>query len=78
MEPSVLRTLAETLVGLGAIGVLAATANLFALRGLDIEEVPGCVRARVRWWGAHTAAVMVASAAMTVAGVVALVVIAGL
>jgi hypothetical protein len=77
MEPSVLRTVAETLAGLGAIGVLAATANLFALRGIGIEEVPGCLRPRVLWWGAHTRAILVASAAMTLASLVALVATGG-
>jgi hypothetical protein len=73
MGPFVLSTVAETLVGLGAIGLLAATANLLALRGLSIEEAPGCLRARLRWWGAHTPAVLVASGALTLVSLLVLV-----
>jgi hypothetical protein len=72
MEPLVLRTLAETLFGLGAIGLLAAAVNLLALRGITIEDVPGCVRARVRWWGTHTPAVLFVSGTLTLVSLAAL------
>ena len=60
--------LAEVLSLLGVLGVITAALNVVALRVVRVDEVPGCVQARIRWWGAHNAAFLMISAAMTVAG----------
>jgi hypothetical protein len=73
MEPTTFAQVAETVAGLGALGVLTATLNLFALRVVRIEEVPGCVQPRIRWWCAHNPAFLRVSAAVTVAGLVMMV-----
>jgi len=73
VEPSLVRTVAETAAGLGVIGLLVAATSLVALRAITVDDVPGCVRGRIRWWGSHPATVLVASAALTVAGLVALI-----
>jgi hypothetical protein len=70
MEPTTFGQVAELVAGFGALGVLTATLNLFALRVVRIDEVPGCVQARIRWWSAHNPAFLLASAAVTVAGLV--------
>jgi hypothetical protein len=68
MEPSPLAQLAETLIGFGLLGVITAALNLVALRVVRVDEVPGCARARIRWWSAHNAAFFMISAAVTAAG----------
>jgi len=70
MEPTTFGQVAELVAGLGALGVLTATLNLFALRVVRIDEVPGCVQARIRWWSAHNPAFLLVSAGVTVAGLV--------
>ena len=61
---------AQLVAGLGALGLLTATLNLFALRVVRIDEVPVCVQPRIRWWSHHNPAVLLASAGVTVAGLV--------
>lgn len=68
MDPATLRTLAEALAGLGALVVVAMTANLLALRSLSPDEVPSCVRARVQWWRANTSTVLCVGVVLTVLG----------
>jgi len=65
-------TLGETLAGLGAIGVLTAGLNVVALRLVRTDEVPGCVRARIRWLIAHNPAFLLVSAAVAAAGLTTL------
>lgn len=72
MEPTTLAQLAETVAGLSALGVVTAGLNLVALRLVRVDEVPGCVQARVRWWSAHNTAFLVISAAVMVVGLVLL------
>jgi hypothetical protein len=72
MEPTALAQLAETVTGLGLLGLVTATLNVVALRVVRVDEVPGCVRARIRWWGAHNPAFLVISAAVTTAGLIIL------
>jgi len=76
MDPTTFAQVAETVAGLGALGVLTATLNLFALRVVRIDEVPGCVQPRIRWWSTHNPAFLVVSAAVTVAGLAMMVVAA--
>jgi hypothetical protein len=66
-------TLGETLAGLGAIGVLTAALNVVALRLVRVDEVPGCVRARIRWWRAHNPAFLLVSAIVAAIGLATLV-----
>ena len=66
MEP--LAQLGETLSLLGVLGVITAALNVVALRVVRVDEVPGCVQARIRWWGAHNAAFLMISAAAAAAG----------
>jgi hypothetical protein len=68
MEPTTLAQLAETVAGFGALGVVTATLNLVALRVVRVDEVPGCVQARIRWWSAHNSTFLVVSVVVTVVG----------
>ncbi|WP_089250439.1 hypothetical protein [Asanoa hainanensis] len=70
MEPTTFAQVAETVAGIGALGILTATLNVFALRVVRIEEVPGCVQPRIRWWSTHNPAFLLVSAAVTGAGLV--------
>jgi hypothetical protein len=65
-------TLGETLAGLGVIGVLTAALNVVALRLVRVDDVPGFVRARIRWWSAHNAAFLLVSAVVAAAGLTTL------
>jgi hypothetical protein len=69
-------TLGETLAGLGTIGVLTAALNVVALRLVRVDEVPGCVRARIRWWSAHNPAFLLVSAIVAAAGLTTLMAVA--
>ena len=64
--------LAEALSLLGVLGVITAALNVVALRVVRIDEVPGCAQARIRWWGAHNAAFLMISAAVSAAGLATL------
>lgn len=68
MEPTTLAQVAEVVARLGALGVVTAGLNLVALRVVRVDEVPGCVQARIRWWSAHNPAFLMISVAMTVVG----------
>jgi hypothetical protein len=72
MEPTALAQLAQTLAGFGALGMVTAALNFVALRAVRVEEVPGCVQARIRWWSAHNAAFLLISTAVTAVGLVTL------
>jgi hypothetical protein len=72
MEPVTLSQVAETVAGLGALGVVAAALNIVSLRIVRIDEVPGCVQARIRWWSTHNAAFLVGSVVLTVVGLAVL------
>jgi hypothetical protein len=72
MEPSPVAQLAETLIGFGLLGVITASLNLVALRVVRVDEIPGCARARIRWWGAHNAAFFLISVVVTAAGLATL------
>ena len=65
-------TLGQTLAGLGAIGVLTAGLNMVALRLVRVDEVPGCVRSRIRWCSAHNAAFLLVSAVVAAVGLTTL------
>lgn len=68
MEPTALAQLAETAAGIGALGLVTAALNVVALRVVRVDEVPGCVEARIRWWSAHNPAFFVVSAVLTALG----------
>jgi hypothetical protein len=72
MEPTSLAQAAATLAGCGALGVVVAALNVLALRVVRVDEVPGCVRGRIRWWDAHNSAFLAASAGLTVIGLLGL------
>jgi hypothetical protein len=72
MEPTTLAQLAETVAGLGALGVATGALNLVALRVVRVDEVPGCVQPRIRWWSAHNPAFLLVSAALTAVGLATL------
>jgi len=73
MERTALVQLAETLAGIGALGVITAVLNVVALRVVRVDEVPGCVQGRIRWWSAHNSAFLVVSAVVTAVGLATLV-----
>jgi hypothetical protein len=68
MEPTALTQFAETLIGFGALGIITAALNIVSLRVVRVDEVPGCVQARIRWWSAHNSAFLLVSAAVTAVG----------
>jgi hypothetical protein len=72
MEPTALVQLAETMAGFGALGLLTASLNVVALRVVRVDEVPGCLEARIRWWSAHNPAFFVVSAVLTTLGLAGL------
>jgi hypothetical protein len=73
MEPTALAQLAETMAGFGALGLLTASLNVVALRVVRVDEVPGCLAARIRWWSVHNSAFFVVSAVLTAFGLAGLV-----
>ncbi|WP_203713899.1 hypothetical protein [Asanoa siamensis] len=73
MEPTTFAQVAEVVAGFGALGLLTGVLNVVALRAVRIDEVPGCVQPRIRWWCAHNPAFLRVSAAVTVAGLVMMV-----
>jgi hypothetical protein len=72
MEPTALTQFAETLIGFGALGVITAALNIVSLRVVRVDEVPGCVQARIRWWSAHNSAFLLISSAVTAVGLLTL------
>ena len=76
MEPTTFAQVAETVAGLGALGVLTGTLNLLALRVVRVDEVPGCVRTRIRWWSDHNPAFLLSSAAVTATGLLMMIIAA--
>lgn len=68
MEPTALAQLAQTLIAFGMLGIITAMLNVVALRVVRIDEVPGYVQARIRWWSAHNSAFLVVSAVVTAVG----------
>jgi hypothetical protein len=72
MEPTALTQFAETLIGFGALGIITAALNIVSLRVVRVDEVPGCVQARIRWWSAHNSAFLLISAAVTAIGLATL------
>jgi hypothetical protein len=72
MEPSAFAQAAISMAGIGALCLTVAVLNIVALRAVRVDEVPGCMRRRILWWGAHNSAFLVASAALTAIGLAAL------
>lgn len=66
MEPTTLEQVAAAVAWLGALGVLTAALNVFALHVVRADDVPAWLQARVRWWNAHNPAFLVASVLVTV------------
>jgi hypothetical protein len=77
MEPTTLAQAAQTVAGLGALGVVTAALNVVALRVVRVDEVPRYVQGRIRWWSEHNPAFLALSLVVTVIGVVVLGVAAG-
>jgi hypothetical protein len=73
MEPTALVQLTATMAGFGALGLLTASLNVVALRVVRVDEVPGCLAARIRWWSVHNPAFFVVSAVLTAFGLAGLV-----
>jgi hypothetical protein len=68
MEPTMFAQVAKMVAAFGAIGLAVGALNVFALRAIRLEEVPGVKRGRVRWWYAHNPAFLLGSAMIAVAG----------
>ena len=68
MEPTTFAQVAKMVAAFGAIGLAVGALNVFALRAIRLEEVPGVKRGRVRWWYAHNPAFLLGSAVVAVAG----------
>jgi hypothetical protein len=50
--------------------VLIAVLNMVSLRVVRVDDVPVCVRPRIRWWSAHNPAFGAVSLLILVAGVI--------
>lgn len=61
-------TLAEAMARLGTLGVGTALLTIVALRLVRVDEVPGWVQVRIRWWHAHHTTFLVTSAAILAIG----------
>jgi hypothetical protein len=72
MEPTALAQAAATVAGIGALSLVTALLNVVALRAVRVDDLPGCVQGRIRWWGAHNSAFLVISAVLTAAGLAGL------
>jgi hypothetical protein len=74
MEPTTLTLtqVAETMAGLGALGLATAMLNVVALRVVRPDEVPIWLQARIRWWSTHNPAFLLLSAVLTGAGLATL------
>jgi hypothetical protein len=68
MEESPLVQLAQAMAWLGALCLATAAVTVVALRLVRADEVPGWVRARIRFWTAYNPAFLVAGALVTTAG----------
>jgi hypothetical protein len=68
MEPTALAQAASAVATVGALSLVIALLNIVALRAVRVDELPGCVQGRIRWWGAHNSAFLVLSAVLTAAG----------
>jgi hypothetical protein len=60
----------ETVAALGALGVLVAVVNMLSLRVVRVDDVPVCVRSRIRWWSAHNPAFGAASLLVLIAAAI--------
>jgi hypothetical protein len=66
-------SIAQAVAGFGALALVVAVINVLALRVVEVEDVPACVQGRIRWWGAHNAAFLVGSTAVTAVGTITLI-----
>ena len=68
MEPTTLAEVAATVAWIGALGVVTAALNVFCLRVVCDDEVPGWLQARILWWRKHNPAFLLVSVLVTVVG----------
>ncbi len=73
MEVTTFAQVARMVAAFGAIGLAVGALNIFALRAIRLDEVPGVKRGRVQWWYAHNPAFLVGSGVLAVAGLAMLV-----
>jgi hypothetical protein len=73
MEPTTLEQVARMVAQFGAIGLGVGVLNIVALRLVRLEEVPGPMRGRIRWWTLHNPAFLAVSGLVLVAGLAMLV-----
>jgi hypothetical protein len=73
MEPTTFEQVARIVAQFGAIGVAVGVANIFCIRLVRLEEVPGPMRGRIRWWTLHNPAFLAASGLVLAAGLAMLV-----
>jgi hypothetical protein len=73
MEASTFEQVARMVAELGALGLAVGLLNIFCVRLVRLEEVPGAKRARVRWWTLHNPAFLTGSAVVLAAGLAMLV-----
>jgi hypothetical protein len=68
MEVSPLVQLAQVMAWLGTLCLGTAAVTVVALRVVRADEVPGWVRARIRFWTSYNPPFLLISAVVTVAG----------
>ncbi len=59
-----------TVAALGALGVMVAVVNMLSLRVVPLDDVPVCVRPRIRWWSTHNPAFGAGSLLVLIAGLI--------
>jgi hypothetical protein len=73
MEATTFEQLARMVAQFGAIGVAVGVLNIFCIRLVRLEEVPGPKRGRIRWWTLHNPAFLTVSGLVFAAGLAMLV-----
>jgi hypothetical protein len=68
MKMTTLAELAVMLAWFGALGMVVAVLNIVALHLVRLDDVPGYVRARIRWWSNHNWPFFLISLLLGVAG----------
>lgn len=68
MESTTLSQVAALAAWFGALGVITASLNVFALHVVCEDEVPGWLQTRILWWRRHNPAFLMVSVLVTGAG----------
>jgi hypothetical protein len=68
MKTTTLAELAVMVAWFGGLGMVVAVLNIVALRVVRLDEVPGYLRSRIRWWSNHNWPLFLISLLIGIAG----------